>query len=228
MIVWMLTVMGCGSSDIAEAPQDSPCSYTGKPLFYEESPPFSAELTTNDEGEADLSPDDLLPRRDNRRMDIDQLRASILQITGIEWTEGAGTSGQEQLAVLSDTLGVPDYRNSVMEDVTPSLVYEKFLGDAAASVCTKIIDQQSTLFFYNVTVLDIWSSNPQAIEDNIQHQLLRYHGRDYPSGDPEINHWEWLWRTIYAQTTGSTEERTSMAWRGICVALIIHPHFSTY
>ena len=160
-------------------------------------------LGQNPEGPVEVAPVDRLPRRDRKRMDLDQLRANIVYVSGgIEWTSGYGSGGTDMLNKFSATLGVPDYFLTTIEDKGPSLVFEKFLGDAAKSVCTKLIEQEATglgdgVFLSGVTVADTWDSNPTAIEDNIILQLERFHGLDIPSGDPELDQWVWLFQTVH-------------------------------
>jgi len=219
-MIFALLLAACSSDEVGREKASN--------TFTQNKGPAPLELEIQDEGTVDFETADKLPRRDNKRLDIAQLQASLKLLTGMEWTEGGGTAGQEQFSVLSATLGVPDYRNSVVEDRTPSMTYEKFLKDAASSICTKLIDQRATNFFVHASIQDTWDSNPQAIKDNILYHLLRFHGERYSDSDSELDHWEWLWRSIYTQSTGSVDERSSIAWRGVCVALIVHPRFSHY
>ena len=162
-------------------------------------------------------------------MDIDQLRENIAHVSGgIEWTAGPGNSGLDLLNKYSATLGVPDYFQSTREDTDPSLIFQKFLSDAAQSVCTKLIDLESTgtgngTFLSGVTAGDTWSSNPTAIEANIILQIKRFHGKEYAAGDVLLDDWTWLFQTVHSRT-GETEK----AWRAVCVALVLHPYFYTY
>jgi hypothetical protein len=162
-------------------------------------------------------------------MDIDQLRANIEHVSGgIEWTAGPGSTGTDMLNKYSVTLGVPDYFLSTIEEKSPSLVFEKFLGDAAKSVCTKLIELEETgtgdgIFLSGVTVADTLDNNPTVIEDNIILQMKRFHGRDVAAGDPELDDWLWLFQTVHARTGETTK-----SWRSICVALMLHPYFYTY
>ena len=180
--------------------------------------------------DADLAPSDRRPGRDRKRMDIDQLAAAIEMATGgIHWTEGDGLSGDQMFEELSATLGKPDYSLSTREDLSPSVIFEKFLGDAAASVCTKLIayerDQApgTRTFLALVDPEDTDESNLHAIAENIQLQLLRFHGRELSLDDPELEEWVWLWRTVYSRTG-----ETTAAWRATCAGLIMHPEFYTY
>ena len=179
---------------------------------------------------AEIAPGTRHTGRDRKRMDVDQLSAAIAQATGgIHWTEGDALTGDPMFEALSATLGKPDYALSTQEDRSPSVIFAKFLGDAAASVCTKLIEHERTLEPGTGTFLalagpsDTHESDPTAIAANIQLQLLRFHGRELSSDDPELEEWVWLWRTVHSRTGD-----TSAAWRATCAGLIMHPEFYTY
>ena len=140
--------------------------------------------------------------RARRRMDIAQLDASMQVVSdGIGWTE-IDNDGQEVnlFESLSATLGVPDFIGRTSEDRTASVVFEKFLGDAARSVCSAMVGRemggptQRTLMKY-VSDEDDWESNPVAIETNMRYLLLRFHGTKYGPGDPGLEAWLWLFRS---------------------------------
>ena len=225
MILLFFQFLGCDQNPEKSTQEQNTPSESNT---YDSAEEPTVDFEDQTQGGAEFSPQDRKGGRDFKRMSIPKLKASIRLATGLDWTEGSGTSGQDMLTGLEKTLGVPDYRYSVIEDTAPSLVFEKFLTDAASSVCTKLISQQSPIFFVHASIQDTWSSNPQAIEDNIRHQLLRFHGLTVDSDDLELNQWEWLWRTVYTQSDGELENRTAAAWRTLCTALIIHPRFAHY
>ena len=168
--------------------------------------------------------------RARRRMDIAQLDASMQVVSdGIGWTE-IDNDGQEVnlFESLSATLGVPDFIGRTSEDRTASVVFEKFLGDAARSVCSAMVGRemggptQRTLMKY-VSDEDDWESNPVAIETNMRYLLLRFHGTKYGPGDPGLEAWLWLFRS--SMHDGS---EPPLAWHTLCVALFTHPDFYSY
>ena len=80
------------------------------------------------------------PWRERRRMDVDQLEASLREVTGgIGWERmnGDGTVRTRYFREYADTLGMPDYINSSAEDLSVSLLFQKFLDDAARSACRR-------------------------------------------------------------------------------------------
>ena len=164
--------------------------------------------------------------RDRRRMDIDQLDAAIQQVTGgLYWR--VGTTNQFQ--ALSATLGKPDFIDATSEDLAPSLLFQKFLGDAAASVCTElaVVDpgraERDRTLLLHAGPTDTLESNPDAIEANLVHLLLRYHGRRLEPGDEQLNAWRWLF-----ESSSHLNNDPVASWRAVCVGLISHPDFYTY
>ena len=165
-------------------------------------------------------------QRDRRRMDVDQLDAAIKQVTGgLYWRVGT----TNQFEALSATLGKPDFIDATNEDLAPSLLFQKFLGDAAASVCTELAEVDPARAEGERTLLvhagptDTLGSNPEAVEANLAHLLLRYHGRSLEAGDEQLNAWRWLF-----ESSSHLNNDPVASWRAVCVGLISHPDFYTY
>ena len=125
-----------------------------------------------------------------RRMDLAQLDTSIRRVTGgIGWD----VNGESQFEVLSDTLGAADFLSGQPESLEVSVLFLKFLEDAAGHVCTALIEREAaaetteeevpTAFFVHASASDSLASNPDAVEANLQYLLLQYHGR---SVDPRV------------------------------------------
>jgi hypothetical protein len=180
-----------------------------------------------DDGRAsNLLPADEPGRRDRRRMDVDQLDATIKLVTGGLFWEAGGDNQFEELAA---TLGKPDYLNSTFEDLSTSLLFQKFLGDAAHSVCTELaqvdplrLEPDRTLLVH-VASTDTVESNPEGVEANLVGLLLRYHGRTLEPGSDQLNPWRWLFES---STYVSSDPLAG--WRAVCVGLMTHPDFYTY
>ena len=169
--------------------------------------------------------------REWRRMDIDQLKASIARVSGgIRWIENDAT-GQpfDVLDSLAGSLGKPDFLNSNTEDLEPGLLFQKFLDDAASAVCTSWVarEQQQArsqrLLVSQAEFSDTPTSAPAAIEANMRALLLRFHGMSVGPGDATLTPWLGLFQKVW-QGQGST----SAAWRTVCIALFIHPDFYTF
>jgi hypothetical protein len=164
--------------------------------------------------------------RDRRRMDVDQLDASIRAVSGgIGWE----VSGVNQFQRLSATLGKPDYLSNTHEDLTPNLLFQKFLEDAAASVCDQLLAREraggpDNVFLVHADADDSALADAAAIRENLAYLLLRFHGRSLAPDDPQLEPWAFLFEG--AELAGNGDP--IVAWRTVCVALITHPDFSSY
>ena len=222
----LLMAFGCNSepAPVAPLPPEPPPQVP-------DPDPVSVDL--NAHGQAQLLPVPAGPDeglRGRRRMDIDQLDASIQRVTGgIAWTE-SGAGSDNLFEELSATLGKPNYIDSTQEDLTVSLLFQKFLGDAARSVCSELITQEQSAAAQDRVLLvhadpeTTPSTDTAAIAANLRYLLLRYHGEDLPEGDPRVTPWTWLFESSFHVSDGDT----MAAWRAVCVALITHPDFYSY
>jgi len=165
------------------------------------------------------------PVRQRNRLTIDQLNASIRQVTGgIGWVIG----GVDQLEVLAPSLGVPDYALTTQEDLEPSALFQKFLGDAARHVCTELednarADEDGGVLLGGLTPADTLEVNPEGVVANLSRLVLRFHGQSFAVDAPEIERWRWLFESSYAVSGDALT-----TWNVICVGLITHPDFYTY
>ncbi|MBM4342575.1 MAG: hypothetical protein FJ100_04270 [Deltaproteobacteria bacterium] len=172
-----------------------------------------------------LMPDPEMPTRQRKRLNIDQLDAALVQASGgIGWT----AAGKNQFQVLALTLGKPDYVDMTQEDLTASTLFQKFLGDAAASICTKLVvadakaaaDQR--VFFVKAEPTASPTKDAAAIQANLAYLVKRWHGRSLAPNSAEIAQWQFLLAS--AQKVSTPAE----GWQAVCVALATHPHFYTY
>ena len=156
------------------------------------------------------------PGRPRRRMNIDQVAASLERATGHAWTEDASGETVALFDQLSGSLGKPDYLGSTSEDLSPGLLFQKFLDDAAKSSCTAMVEAEEPVFFAHGGPED-----ENAVEANLELALLRFHGtRATPD---ELARWVELW--IELENLSGDADR---AWIGTCVALVTHPEFTTF
>ncbi len=205
--------------------------------------PEPIEVDTARRSGADLfapaAPIEVMPRP-RRRMNIDQLSTAMSQISGgIKWTERSGRNEVDLFQQLSSTLGVPDYAQATVEDLEPNTVFQKFLNDAARSVCGKMIaadlERHGALENGNqwetppVLLIDAvpeqtLAANGEAIRDNLRTLLGRFHGRRVTQdAENELFHWLWLFESTLFVTN-----ETSDAWLAVCVGLFTHPDFYLY
>ena len=181
-------------------------------------------------GQGDLVPDPPGPDegiRNRRRMDLDQLQSAIESVTGgIFW---GATTGDRKFDDLAQTLGKPDYLDITTEDLSPSMLFQKFLGDAARDVCEQLVDREVSsnpedrVLIVEVALDDTVETNPSGVEANLIYLLTRFHSTQLESGSPELNPWSWLFESSVQVTDDPVA-----AWRTVCVGLIIHPNFYSY
>jgi hypothetical protein len=198
----------------------------------------------------DGTPVDLVPTHPNafirvrRRMDVGQLNQAIKRATGgIGWrnpnawacgppgyVKKTCTKGVDQFLKLAATLGVPDYLLTVNEERNAGPVFQKFLGDAARYVCTKLVEAEvemapeERVLMVHASPEDTLESAPLAIEKNLSLLLLRYHGVKVSGpNDPAVQRWRWLFQTIVKGT-----KQPVQGWRAVCIGLIQHPDFYSY
>lgn len=171
-----------------------------------------------------------LPTRPRRRMDIDQLDRAIQQVTGgFAWTELQGGREVNQFEALAQTLGKPDFVETTQEDLTASALFQKFLNEAARTVCDRLATAEAAgetsvpILFRYATPTDTVASAPEAIDANLAALLLRFHGSRMSPDDPAFEPWRWL----FASALHVSDDPVT-AWRTVCIGLIIHPAFYTY
>ena len=176
-------------------------------------------------GFVELAPDTLVGR-DRKRMNVDQVQASIERVTGGSgWVEQTDSGELDLFDELAGTLGKPDYLSATDEDTTPGLLFQKFLDDAAVSACTDLVEREAgggadAVFLVHADLDDRPGS--AAVEDNLRHALLRFHGRRVPAGDPSLE----PWLALIEEVEGISGMQG--AWRVTCVGLVTHPDFYTY
>lgn len=218
---------GVGNSDKAPAPL-----------------PTERDLPSNVvpvDGHPDLAPPDVptptLPgARARKRMDLDQLNAALRSATGgIGWVE----NNNDQLVALAATLGRPDFLTTTEEDLTPSPLFQKFLGDASRKVCTDLFAAEAgradvdRVFFVDAARDESSAALGPRLDQNLARLLLRFHGRrtDSEATRGALDGWRFLFQSTErgARAGGQTDAAAAeTAWTAVCVALLQHPDFYTY
>lgn len=189
-------------------------------------------VSLSEEGSIPLvpAPPGSVPVRGRKRMDLDQIGQSIRGVTGgIGWTEVVGGKEVDMWVQLGATLGKPDYVVSTQEDLSPSTLFEKFLGDAARSVCHKLMlretetPSEQRVFLLFVAPTDTSSTHPEGVTDTLRALLLRWHGRNYDPDATQLVPWQWLFDST-VHITGDP----MAGWNVVCVGLMTHPDFYSY
>ena len=177
----------------------------------------------------DLLPSSALPGRDRKRMNIDQLDLAIEQVTGgIRW-RATPTSQTGMFETLALSLGKPDFKDQTSEDLEPGALFQKFLGDAARSVCNELMEkeveasQSNRIFLVHVDENQTYADAPGSVEDNLVYLLLRFHGNELPNESPALTSWIWLF-----ESATLVSQDPLVAWNTVCIGLIQHPDFYSY
>jgi hypothetical protein len=155
--------------------------------------------------------------RQLKRMTVSQARDSMVQISGgIHW----GDADNSDWDAYADTLGVADFQLRVEHDRSPSVMFQKFLDDAASATCSGWIDATDSHFF---TIEDAESTDRADIRTNILGLRWKIQGKSRTEDDSIIDDYEQLFSTVHQRT-----ESTESAWQTVCVAMFTHPDFFMY
>jgi hypothetical protein len=209
-LVLAVVLTGC-SQQTLDAPTDLPPADVG-----EFTPVDGGDIA--EEGQAG---------RDFRRMDVDQLSASIERVTGHAWTRDDGGEEIDRFQELAPTLGAPDYIEVVSDTLSPSLLFQKFLDDAALAVCPRLVQDDwaradGTRWLIRYVDPTDTSDSPD-MQRTLQDALLRFHGTAVADDSQQLAEWAFLMRSL---TEVASEPQTG--WESLCVALITHPDFYLY
>ncbi len=177
-----------------------------------------------------LVPTPIPPARPRKRLNIDQLDAALRRASGdIGWTAGVGNNVKNEFVTLALTLGKANYTDITTEDLEASALFQKFLADAAASICGKRVNADlasaasERLLLIGVDPKLGYEAQPAAVDKALRRAVLRFHGRVLAADDPELESWRFLFQGA-TKISGKPAE----GWRAVCAALIQHPAFSTY
>lgn len=210
---------------------DVDASHAGFPTPYPGSAPVGVEVDTEGSIEVITLPEADVTGRGRRRMDIDQLETAIKQVSnGLTWTEKASNGTETELfKTLAVTLGKPDHIQITTEDLSASLLFEKFLSDAANNVCRKLVERELTqpmterVLMMTVEPEDTIYEAEAAVEANLRLLVSHYHSRVLEPYDLELDPWLWLF-----ESASHVTQDPAQGWRAVCVGLLTHPDFYTY
>ena len=197
----MLWIWACATSE----PE-----ITVEPTLPEETIPQVTEEVVGDGG---LGTSETREGRQVKRMRVAQVRDSMEQITGTVW--GNNNSKWDQYA---QSLGVPDYQQRMTEDLSPSVMFQKFLNDAATESCEEWMSGSSDMF-----VLDSLSVQTEDVLSNIEHLRWLIQGHAKGTNATILQDYLALHQSVLVRTDSADE-----AWHTICVALFTHPDFWMY
>jgi hypothetical protein len=213
--VMVIACNGSAPSDVEPVPEPTTTPPVSTPGVL--SPAIQSQSTSTEQTEVD-APDLRQPvtrHRLRKRLNIDQLDQAILAASnGIRWRQD---NDDNLLATLAFTLGKPDYFEVTTEDLGTTVLFMKFLEDAAGSVCRQMTERDLANDSHDL----IAPSEGLALQ--IESLLLRFHNRSLSEDHPDSKQWLWLYETALRISDSEIE-----AWRTVCVALIRHPDFYTY
>ena len=208
-----------GCSDKEQTQQQS---LEPQPVEQPETPPENPPGLEDDiVGEGGLEPEEQPTSRNRMRMTIDQVRTSMEQLTGgVQWKFG----NTDLWSKYETTLGVPDHIETISEDLTASVIFQKFLGDAATYSCEQWLENDLAAtdkrFFVNV---DAEQTEEEFVRQNIVHLRYLIHGHVNAAQDEIIDSYYRLFYLVMQRTDDSIA-----AWNTVCVGFFTHPDFFTY
>lgn len=158
-----------------------------------------------------------------RRISVQQLKQSIVTVTGRQWT---------QIDNLAASLGQADYALTISEATEPNLVFAKFLNDGAREVCLNVARddlnraQAARVLWPEVPGAgrDFTLLDDQTIEKNLATLAVRFWGS--PFDQTELQDWAATFKVL--ATRAKAINKPEQAWGSICVAMLTDPRFITY
>ena len=213
----LLLMLSCTPDETVKSPAPSvEISDTGSTVT---SPPLSElpEVSESEVGEGSIEPVERVRSRRLKRMSIAQARDSMVQISGgVHW----GTADESFWDEYAETLGVADYQLRVENDRSPSVMFQKFLDDAATATCMGWIEAPESTFF---SIEDRASMVRGDILANIVALRWQIQGKAKDATLPIIEDYESLFVKAHQRT-----ESTESAWQTVGVAMFTHPDFFMY
>ena len=123
--------------------------------------------------------------------------------------------------LYSDTLGVADYQLRVDTDRSASVMFQKFLDDAATETCGRWVAGEGDAPFFADGEPD--PTHREALIMQVAAMRFAIQGRSRSGTDPVVGDAVDLFTTVHQRT-----EDTHAAWQTVCVALFTHPDFFLY
>lgn len=209
--LWLAMALGCGDTESGKS--------TNPPVEDVAEGTESSTLEETVVGEGDIEPAETGESRARLRMNIDQLQASMKHITGVDWMSGNKVLWDE----FRTSLGVPDYQETVSEDLTANVIFQKFLQDAATYSCQEWREHNGSAGPYAFFGEAYDETDSDTVVDNLRYLRRLVHGHFEDGEDPMIQSLQELHTLVYQRT--QDHEAT---WNTVCVALFTHPDFYTY
>jgi hypothetical protein len=192
--------------------------------------------------------------RTPRRLSADQVRASLLEVTGYDYrgeayvrdsmapTGYVNDPNADLLDVYASSLGRPDYNYTVQESLEPGVTFAKMVGDAARFTCGQAAQHEVAgdapgppRLLVRVTAKDSLESNEAGVRENIAALGLRFWGRALDPKGEEVGALVEVFR-VASTAEAWTDEGGAMrpkggvadGWRAVCIAMATDPQFFIY
>ena len=179
--------------------------------------PTLPEVGEMEVGEGEITPSGAINARILKRMTVPQVRDSMVRISGgVHW----GDEDESNWDAYAETLGVADYQLRVENDRSPSVMFQKFLDDAATASCLGWIQAPDTTFF---SAEDPTSVERADLVANIVGLRWQIQGKAKDSTALIVADYEALFVKTHQRT-----ESLDAAWQTVCVAMFTHPDFFMY
>lgn len=158
-----------------------------------------------------------------RRISVAQLKASIVTVTGRQWS---------QIDNLAASLGQADFALTVSDATEPNLVFAKFLEDGAREVCLNVARddlaraQELRVLWPEVpgTGRDFTVLDDATIQKNLSTLSVRFWGSPFDAA--ELGEWTTSFKKFAARAKAAN--KPEQAWGSVCVAMMTDPRFITY
>lgn len=209
--------------DDEPAPEPDPAP-VGDPDPTPSVPPDAPGVSSDTVADADAHPLAEQSHRHLKRMTVAQTRAVMEQLSGnIPWVDD---SGDNLWDVYAETLGVADYQTRLKDNLDPSIMFQKFLDDAAVHTCdawvvSEAADETGAGRFF--TAAGPEATDPTSVTQNLVALRAIVHGETSAATDPIIVNYANLFEVALRRT-----EDPTAAWTTVCVALFTHPDFFLY
>ena len=223
----LLLGVACASEPDADPQPDAPTEPAPQPADPDplpSEPPADPAVSSAPVDEADVRPEAEQAHRARKRMTIDQARAVMEQVSGgVEWADDRDNNLWDTYA---DTLGVPDYQTRLRDNLDPSIMFQKFLDDAAVQTCDAWVVSEATgarldrTFFVASEPED---TAPAAVTANLVALRRTLHAQINAPGDAVVDSYALLFETALRRS-----EDPVAAWTTVCVGLFTHPDFFLY
>lgn len=225
----VVVIAACTTETQSKAPATTPPSASPPPESTDpgttpSQPPDAPDVSSETVAEVEAQPDAEPSHRSLKRLSVAQTRAAMEQHSGgVRWTDEAGNDLWEAYGA---TLGVADYQTRLHDNLDPSIMFQKFLDDAAVHTCDAWVanaaaEPVGTGSFFAAAAPD--ATDPSSVTANLVALRATLHGQTHAPTDPIIGNYATLFEVALRRTDDPVA-----AWTTVCVGFFTHPDFFLY